>query len=78
MFSDNRIHYAGDDQLAVYTDTDTGDEFICEAKPSAALTDAVWRVRRAKADGSRVEWAGGTTAYKYAATDLATVMALFE
>jgi hypothetical protein len=73
--SDGRIHTAGEDQVVVYTDATY--EYICEANPAAELTDTVWRVRRSKLDGSRIEWAAKSCAYKYAATDLATVQALF-
>jgi len=73
---DNLIHREGLDEVQIYTDATY--TYVCEAAPGAALTAAVWRVRRVKLDGTKVEWAGDTQGYVHLATDAATVAALWS
>lgn len=53
-------------------------QYICTAKPGSALASTVWRVMRVTLATGRIQWAPlGSQAFRYAATDLATVQAIF-
>jgi hypothetical protein len=63
---------------AIYTDGD--DQYICEARPGSALSASVWRIRKKSnpsAGLQRMQFAQGSDLFKFAATDLDTVKALF-
>lgn len=68
----------GDLDGVIYTDGTT--QYICKARAGTALATASWQIRRVSVPSAGVQlirFAGGSTEFKYAATDLSTVSALF-
>lgn len=66
-----------DKQYVQYTAADGSYVYHCQAEPQWALTAAQWQVKRVNAAGTRIDYPSGSAAYAFAATDLATVEALF-
>lgn len=61
--------------LSYYKDTTStaNTEYHCYAEPGAALTAAVWRIKRISTTTGRVTWAGGNGDFAHIANDCASL-----